>query len=226
MRRGLLLVCALAALPPAAAAAGSEVAGNVTLAVAGTRLADLGPTVVFLRDERGGRPDLPPGPRPVIRQHGAHFVPDFLVVTAGQTVEMPNDDFIFHNVFSFSRPNDFDLGVYPAGERRTVSFEHPGVVKLYCSIHESMSGAVLVAPSPWFATVSASGDYRIAGVPPGRYELTVWNEKLPVVTRSLAVGTAGSVRADVTIGGEPARASNPGRGPRPARSPAPPAAPD
>jgi plastocyanin len=201
MGRALLLACALGLLLPAAPAGAGALKGRVSLAVEGTRLADLGPTVVFLEGGNGAAAAPARGARPEIHQRNARFDPDFLVVSAGQSVDMPNDDTIFHNVFSFSRPNDFDLGIYPAGDARTVTFEHAGLVRLYCSIHESMTGAVLVTPSPWFATASASGDYRIAGVPAGRYRLTVWNQKLPPATREVRVDTAGTERADVVLGG-------------------------
>jgi len=199
MRRLLGAVGVAVLLVPASVWAG-ELAGRVSLGVEGTRLADLGPVVVFLEPE--GEVSLPPvsPSNPRIRQRKARFDPPFLVITAGQKVDMPNDDTIFHNVFSFSRPNDFDLGVYPSGDSRTVAFEHAGLVKLYCSIHESMSGAVLVSPSPWFATASRAGEYRITGVPAGQYRLTVWNEKLPAATRSVAVRAQGRQRTDVTLG--------------------------
>lgn len=199
MRRARQLVL-LAALLGACPALAGEVAGQVTLAIDGTRLADLGPVVVFLDGGDGAASGTGGARRATIRQHNAHFDPDFLVVPAGQGVLMPNDDTIFHNVFSFSRPNDFDLGVYPAGESRTVVFRHAGLVKIYCSIHESMSAAVLVTPSPWFASASASGAYRIASVPAGRYRLTVWNERLPPVTRWVQVGAEGTARADIALG--------------------------
>lgn len=190
-----LLIALLGGFPAAA----GEVRGQVTLAFEGTRLADLGPVVVFLEREQG-TDAVPRTSRARIRQYNARFDPEFLVVTAGQDVEMPNEDTIFHNVFSFSKPNDFDLGVYPSGESRTVSFRQPGLVKLYCSIHESMSGAVLVTPSPWFATASGSGSYRIKGVPAGSYRVTAWNEKLPTSTRRIEVAGDGTRRADLTLG--------------------------
>jgi len=183
----------------AGAAHAGEVSGRITLAVEGAQLADLGPTVVYLE---GGAPSPAPRPRqrPAIRQSSARFDPSFLVVAAGQTVDMPNEDTIFHNVFSMSRPNDFDLGLYPAGESRAVTFASPGLVRLYCSIHESMTGTVLVAPSPWFATATASGEYRLSDVPPGRYRLTAWNEKLPSETREVVV-RAGRTPLDLVLGG-------------------------
>jgi plastocyanin len=205
MRRGLrvcqgaaalLLACAL----PAAAAAQEEsasVSGRVTLDVKGVRLADLGQTVVFLVS---GAP-MPPAhhERLAIHQRNARFAPDFLPIAVGQTVEMPNDDAIFHNVFSFSKPNDFDLGMYPAGEKRRVTFSHPGVVKIYCSIHESMSGTIFVSPSPWFAVASAQGDFLISGAPPGRYTLRVWNERLPETQRELTLAPGERRRLELSL---------------------------
>lgn len=199
MRAGIpwLLMLALG-LAPAASTAG-EVAGRVSLEVEGARLASQGPVAVYLESAGGGDPAPPPERRRVIRQSGAHFVPEFLVVAAGTTVEMPNEDTIVHNVFSPSRPNDFDLGVYPEGESRSVPFAHPGLVRLYCSIHASMQGTVLVTPSRWFSVASPSGAYRIRDVPPGSYLLHVWNERLPALVKEIAVPD-GAVRVDVTLG--------------------------
>jgi hypothetical protein len=98
-----------------------------------------------------------------------------------------------------SRPNDFDLGIYPAGQSRSVTFSSPGLVRLYCSIHESMRGTVLVTPSRWFAVASQGGSYRIRDVPPGSYSLHVWNERLPAVEQRIVV-PEGAVRVDVTLG--------------------------
>lgn len=193
------LVGALALALSAAGSRAGEVSGSVRLAVEGAGLADIGPVAVFLERPGGETPPPPAGSAPAIHQREARFLPSFLVVSAGQSVRMANDDTIFHNVFSLSRPNDFDLGVYPAGEVRTVKFAHPGLVKLYCSIHSSMTGAILVVPSPWFSVVSAAGAYRIREVPAGRYELSVWNERLPIVKRSVTV-TEGPLRVDVTLG--------------------------
>ncbi len=200
MRARLLGALLLAVQAPEPAAAGA-LAGRVTLAVAEARLAELGPTVVYLDAAEGAPASTPPPRRASIRQHNARFEPEFLVVVEGQPVEMLNDDTIFHNVFSFSRPNDFDLGLYRAGSSRTVSFRHAGLVRLYCSIHESMRGTILVTPTPWFASVAASGDYRIPDVPPGRYRLTVWNEKLPALTRPVTVSGSGTERVDLSLGG-------------------------
>ncbi len=170
---GLLLVLAL----PAAASA-TDVRGKVDLALPGVSIADVGPVVVYLERLDRAAEAPPELPEARIVQEGARFSPGFLVVSPGQPVDMPNADGIYHNVFSFSKPNDFDLGLYPAGQSRTVRFETPGLVKIYCSIHESMSAAILVAPGPHHAVVSTAGRFAIDDVPPGRYRLSVWCERL------------------------------------------------
>jgi len=183
----------------AAPAEAGEVQGRVSLAVEGAVLEHVGPIVVFL-ESRDGATAAQVRRKAEVRQRAVQFQPSFLVVSVGQPVVMPNDDSIFHNVFSVSHPNDFDLGTYPAGEAKTIRFEHPGLVRIYCSIHEGMSGGIYVAPSPWFDTASGTGSYRIRDVPPGRYRLTVWNERFPETTRDLSVPAEGAARADVAMG--------------------------
>lgn len=183
-RRHGLLLASLAVL--AGTAQAGEVRGRVSVDLGGLALADVTPVVVYLEPVLGETAWRTPAAA-VLRQRHATFQPGFLVVARGQTVEMPNDDTIFHNVFSFSAPNDFDLGLYPAGRSRSVTFEHPGPVRLYCSIHESMNATVFVAPTPWFAQVSQDGRFAIPDVPDGRWRLRTWTEKLPSVERRLEV---------------------------------------
>ena len=201
------LTLALATLLAAAATGGEPaqtgvVRGRVELGVAGARMDDLGPIVVTLdAPEEGSRLDFAvPTAVPEVRQSGVRFRPRLLVVTVGQRVALPNEDAIYHNVFSFSKPNDFDLGLYPQGESRSIVFRHPGVVRTYCSIHESMSGTIFVAPNAYFAVVRPSGDFEIRGVAPGRYRLTTWCERLPAVTREIQVDPGKNASVDLVIG--------------------------
>ena len=216
MRARARVAAALAALCVASTAraepaATGSVAGRVELEVAGARLSDQGPIVAYLDSpEEGGRLAFAVPSAPAeMRQSGVRFQPRFLVVVAGQRVSLPNDDAIYHNVFSFSKPNAFDLGLYPQGESRTVVLRHPGVVRTYCSIHESMSGTILVAPSPWYDVADASGRFEIRGVPPGSYRLRVWNDRLPRESRLVRVGAGQSSRLVVALGGGAAGGSAP-----------------
>jgi plastocyanin len=115
--------------------------------------------------------------RPVqISQHGARFAPPLLVVCAGQSVEFLNDEDrpVEHNVFSNAPAKRFDLGLFSSGESRTVRFDKPGPVMLYCSIHRFMDGVIYVCPSRFFARVAPDGGYRIDGVTPAKYTLRTW----------------------------------------------------
>lgn len=200
MRPATLVATTLLGAVLTCAASAGELAGRIELAVEGVQLADVGPIVVYLEPRDGARVPAPSSDLVVIRQNNVQFVPDFVAVAAGQRVSMPNDDSIFHNVFSMSRPNDFDLGVYPQGETRIVELAAPGFVRIYCSIHESMYGAIFVAPTPWFDRASISGEYRIADVPAGRYLVRVWSERMSGLEREVTVGSTGSTTLNLMLG--------------------------
>ena len=119
----------------------------------------------------------PPAPmRATLDQRNEAFVPHVVAVTVGSTVDFPNSDRTYHNVFSLSKPKRFDLGRYPRGKSRSVRFEQPGVVRVFCEIHSHMNAWVLVFAHRYFAATDAEGRYRIEGVPPGDYTLVAWNE--------------------------------------------------
>lgn len=112
----------------------------------------------------------------VLRQKNKAFEPHLLVVTRGSTVDFPNQDPWFHNVFSLFNGKKFDLGLYEAGSSRTVHFDREGVSYIFCNIHPEMSAVVVVVSSPYYALVSKSGDFLIPDMPPGKYTLHVWSE--------------------------------------------------
>ncbi len=135
-----------------------------------------GGAVVVLRRADG------PTPRPraarvkAIVQKDKRFVPRVLAVPLGATVEFRNDDDLLHNVFSLSKPNDFDLGLGGRGVTKERVFTAPGPVNLLCNIHSSMGGFVYVVDSPWYGQADGNGRFAIKGVPPGEYEVEVWHE--------------------------------------------------
>lgn len=147
----------------------------------------------------------------MITQKGAVFSPRILPVAVGTTVEWPNDDDIFHNVFSISEAKEFDLGLYKHPEAKRVTFDRPGRVDILCSIHTQMSAVVLVLENPFFAKSDDKGRYAIRGLPPGEYTVRAWHERLPSVRRKVTVGATGEVRLDFVLGpgGAPAEASPP-----------------
>jgi plastocyanin len=205
------LVMALGLVPAAAPAGATDlggVRGRVRLAVDGAHLSGAQPVVVYL-DAPDGRLYYPvPKDVPKISQKNATFSPSFLLITAGQSVEMPNDDTIFHNVFSYSRPNELDLGLYPKGASKTVTFHHPGAVRIYCSIHESMNALIYAAPSPYHQRIDSKGAFRLENVPPGRYRLRTWSPVLPEATREVTVARGQTAEVDVAIASQAPDASN------------------
>jgi hypothetical protein len=146
--------------------------------------------------EGGNLPPKPPVTE-MLNQQGARFQPDLIAVPVGSTVEFPNSDPIFHNVFSLSKAQPFDLGYYPQGQSRTVKFNTPGVVQVYCHIHSNMYAAILVTASPWFQRPSADGSFSFSNVPAGHYRLTAWHKIAGLHKVNIEVPETGSV--DVTI---------------------------
>ena len=135
-----------------------------------------------------------------VSQKGAAFTPHVLPIVVGTTVEWPNNDDIFHNVFSISESKEFDLGLYKHPETKSVTFDKPGRVDVFCSIHKSMNCVVLVLENPWFAAADAQGRYSITNVPPGKYKLKAWHERLPSRAQEIVVPADGEVRVDFTLG--------------------------
>lgn len=193
------LLLGLLAVPVAGNAETGTLRGHVALGVEGVALADMGPIVVYL-EPIAGDDAAPAAPPARVLQKDATFSPGFLVIVQGQSVEMRNDDAIYHNVFSFSKPNDFDLGTYPAGKSRSVTFRHAGVVRTYCSIHDSMRGTIFVSPSRHFASVDSAGNFVIRGVPAGHHRLHSWCERLPEVVAEVVVKAGQTTNLELSLG--------------------------
>lgn len=172
----MLLLASLCALAAYCSGQGVTVTGRVTT-FAGTTAASPS-SVVWLTPLAPPAGDaVPVQPmHAVLRQKNKAFEPQLLVVTKGSTVDFPNLDPWFHNVFSLFNGKKFDLGLYEAGTSRTVHFEREGVSYIFCNIHPEMSAVILVVSSPYFAQINKSGDFSVPGVPPGRYTLHVWSE--------------------------------------------------
>jgi len=168
-----------------------DVKGRVTLETTKGRAHNNSDAVVWLNplNSTAKSPNVGNAPAPghyKLMQKNKRFIPHILVVPMGAVVDFPNDDPFFHNVFSLFDGKRFDLGLYEAGTTRAVNFNSPGVSYIFCNIHPHMSAVVVVTQSRYYAISSASGDFAINRVLPGRYQLNIWHERsLPETLKSL-----------------------------------------
>jgi plastocyanin len=157
-------------------------------------------SVVYLATAPQGAFEDAERPRAVLDQRNQAFVPYVLAIRAGTTVEFPNRDRTYHNVFSFSKAKRFDLGRYAGGLSKSVNFDEPGVVRVFCEIHSHMSAFILVFAHRYFATTDTEGRYRIDEVPPGTYTVVAWNDGEARETRTVRVPESGGpVELDFVI---------------------------
>ncbi|MGE0394294.1 MAG: carboxypeptidase regulatory-like domain-containing protein [Vicinamibacterales bacterium] len=155
--------------------------------------------VVFLETAPRGAFEDRDLPRGRLDQRRETFVPHVLAVMTGTTVDFPNSDATYHNVFSLSKTQRFDLGRYKQGRSKSVRFDRPGVVRVFCDIHSHMSAFIVVFSHPYFAVTDTDGRYRIDGVPPGTYTVAAWYEGETRETRAVTVPDAGAVELDLTV---------------------------
>ena len=174
------------------------------------RDADASPAVVYLEPVDGSSP--PPRepasseaskasvakPPVTIRQEGLEFRPRVMLVRRGTSVAFPNEDPIFHQVFSYSKSKRFDLGRYAPGQSKSVKFDKAGLVKVRCDIHEHMRAFIHVLDHPYFALADADGSYSIPDVPPGKYKLVIWKEFFDFERKTIEVADA-DARFDVKL---------------------------
>lgn len=153
--------------------AASVVTGTVN--ITGARGPHAGQVVVWLDPVNREVPPFRPSSATMV-QRQKQFRPHLLAVRTGTIVDFPNEDPIFHNAFSNIDGKQFDLGLYPPGLSRHVVFDRPGIVRVFCNIHQSMSAVIVVEDTPWMAVSDDRGNYRISGVPAGEYTLNVFFE--------------------------------------------------
>ena len=147
--------------------------------------------VVYLETAPIGAFEEDQHPRMRMDQRNETFVPHLLAVAAGTVVDFPNNDSTYHNVFSLSKAKRFDLGRYARGKSKSVRFDRPGVVRVFCDIHSHMSAFVLVFSHPFYATTDQDGRYRIDNIPPGTYTVTSWYEGATRDSRTITIPAQG-----------------------------------
>ena len=177
MRRLPLLSLLWLAVAPAS---GAELTGTVQVSGKPAQHA-----VVWL--EASGAPAGNAPKKVVLDQRNLSFVPHVLAVRVGTSIEFPNNDKVFHNVFSFRDGKKFDLGMYPKGVSRLIVFDTPGLARLFCNIHPNMAAYVMAVDTPYFAVSNDDGAFMISGVPAGTYTYHAWRPGGPTLTGSITI---------------------------------------
>jgi len=195
---GVLLLAAAVCSRPMPAQQGATLVGKIILIERGDQQSeDLGQAVIWI--DSGSAEVAKPGRTDMATQN-KQFVPRVVVIAIGTAVTFPNHDGIKHNVFSLSEARPFDLGLYGRGEGKSVEFPRAGIVRVYCNVHASMSGFIVVTDSPWFAQAAADGTFLIQDVPPGSYRLHAWHERAKeIVTIDVTVPPQGVTGLAVTL---------------------------
>ena len=191
--RSFLALAVLAVTVPASA---GTITGRIDLVdKPGRKGSDLSDVVVYLDDVK-----VKPKPATAsVVMKGKMFIPHVVAVPVGGTVEFPNEDPIFHNAFSVSGDNRFDLALYKRPKSGATTFQHAGVVKVYCNIHPQMSAVVVVRDNPYFAKVATDGTFEMENVPAGRHTLKAWHERAGDAAVEVNVPDKGAVTAALRL---------------------------
>jgi plastocyanin len=161
------------------------------------RASEISNVVVFVKD--GPRAGALVPVRAQMVQQDESFVPRLLAIARGSTVEFPNGDPYFHNVFSLSRGATFDLGRFPQGERRSRVFTHAGLVKVYCHLHSHMSASIMVFDHPHFVVPDGDGSFVLAEIPAGAYRLSAWHERIGESAKDIVVEAGRTLRIEFAL---------------------------
>jgi plastocyanin len=154
--------------------------------------AEIANVIVYLKDPP--RRGEPAPMHATIAQRDEAFVPRVVAVTRGSTIDFPNTDPFFHNVFSLSRGANFDLGRYPKGESKGRRFPNAGLVKVYCHIHSHMTAAIMVFDHGYFRIPAADGTFTLDDVPAGSYQISAWHERIGESTNTIKVDAGRTAR--------------------------------
>jgi plastocyanin len=136
---------------------------------------------------------------PRMEQTNRRFSPEMVVIQAGSKVSFPNNDPVFHNVFSLSGPKSFDLGNYAKGDTRMVMFPEPGIVYVNCHLHSNMGATIVVAPNRWNTQADGAGRFALHDVPPGKYTIVAWHKAAGFFRQTVVIGAGRDERVEFLI---------------------------
>lgn len=182
---------------PSASARPSGVYPSRRVGRPAAKIAEILNVVVFVKNALH-QGDLPATHATIVQQDEA-FLPRVVAITRGSTVDFPNADPIFHNVFSLSRGSTFDLGRYPRGETRSRRFPQAGLVRVYCHIHSHMTASIMVFDHPYFRIPAADGSFAIDDVPAGTYQVSAWHERIGESTSPVRVEAGRTARLEFAL---------------------------
>jgi plastocyanin len=174
------------------------VQGVVAIEKDGSPKADRSQVVLYLEGVPGPSPDLEKLRRSV-RQRDQAFSPELTVLVKGATIDFPNEDRVFHNVFSLSETAKFDLGLYKQGDSKSITFRRTGVVDLYCNIHPDMVAKIVVVDTPFYAITGTDGRFRLDGVPAGVYPVVAWQARGAPFRGEVTVTAGGNAALDIKL---------------------------
>lgn len=160
---------------------------------------DLRRAVVYLETAPAAALESREPVRARMDQRNETFLPHVLAIDQGTLVDFPNNDSTYHNVFSLSKTRKFDLGRYARGKSKSVRFDRPGVVRIFCDIHSHMSAFVLVFNHPFFDVTDENGRFELPAVPMGAYTAIGWYEGEVRISRPVTVPAAGWAEIDLVV---------------------------
>ena len=155
--------------------------------------------VIYVESLPAGATPPTHGATPQLAQRDQAFEPRVVVVASGGKVDFPNFDLIYHNVFSVSPAKRFDLGKYPRGQSRSVTFSKPGLVNVFCDIHAEMAAFILVVPNAGWVRSTAAGRFELSGLPEGHYKLHWWHPDFAAGVADVDVPASGDTAFDVSF---------------------------
>jgi plastocyanin len=193
-----IVVAVLLAVPSAVLAADAAGVGIVkgTITIGGKPATDAVVSIEGLSKEQvKAQLALVKPQKRIMDQRNQKFIPTVVAIVVGETVDFPNNDKSWHNVYSKGGSNDFDLGLYAPGKTRSKKFDKPGVSRILCNVHPNMEAFVVTKDHPFFSTTDSRGNYEIKNVPLGKLRVEIWYPNLDVPSEPVPLVRDGEVFA-------------------------------